>query len=183
MKKYIFGAFIALYGLTVNAQDIEASLGYGTPSLFGVADSMLSGFGHAIVGEKSSTSSNGVLNLNVMVYNQNKKWRYGGDLGMEFFSSSGLITNKSYTSISPRVDYFWSGGERSFRFYSGVYAGLLMRSAKYIDEDDKKVSENDVFFGYNITPLAIRYGKEFGVFLESNIGTRGFLQFGISYLF
>ncbi len=32
-------------------------------------------------------------------------------------------------------------------------------------------------------PLGLRYGKDFGVFIEPNIGTRGFVNAGVSYIF
>lgn len=181
MKKIVFLVWFGLMAFVGSGQTVEVSLGYGAPSLYGVGDTFINAIGSKLTGY--STSSNGVLHLEVTTYNQNQKWRYGGEANIEFFSTEGKMTSNTYYSVGPKLDYFWSSSEHALRFYSGLSVGALIRSAEYRDEDNIKTSSDDVFFAFNITPLGLRYGRQYGVYLESNIGSRAFLQLGFSYLF
>ncbi|WP_407534401.1 hypothetical protein [Elizabethkingia miricola] len=185
MKKLLL--FVPLISASLlQAQKIEISAAYGTPSIFGVSSSLYDFVGNAITGNSGETSSsNGVLNLNIMMYNRGMKWRYGLEFNMESFDENGTgFTSQSLVSVQPRVDYFWSGADRKLRLYSGVSAGVLFKNAKYIDKTSKaEEKDNLTTFGFNIMPIGLRYGRDFGVFIEPNIGTRGFINAGVSYIF
>lgn len=183
MKKSIIILSFVLIPLLSFGQHMEVAVSYGTPSVYGVTESFLGAIGSAISGKESVSSSNGVINLGVKGYNNNKRWRYGGALDIETFSTEGAIKSNTYYSITPAIDYFWSSAEKKFRVYSGLTSGILLRQAKYIDEDNHTESTSDAFFAFNLTPVAFSYGTDFRVFLETNIGTRGFLQLGVSYAF
>lgn len=174
----------------LSAQKYEVSVAYGSPSLFGTTDSLLKGIGStagAVIfgGEVSYPKSNGVLNISVAMYNSDMKWRYGLEANLESFNESqSSIDKQSYVSILPKVDYFWSDADSKFRFYSGVSAGVLFRNTEYKANSTSSVTkENDTFFAFNIMPIGVRYGGNFGVFLEPSIGIRGFTQAGVSYIF
>jgi len=174
----------------LSAQKIEVSVSYGTPSLFGTTDSLLKEIGSAAGaaiwgGEINYPDSNGVLNISVATYNTDMKWRYGLEANLESFNESkSSLSKQSYISVLPKVDYFWSDADKKFRFYSGVSAGVLFRNTEYKSANTTAVTkENDTFFAFNITPIGVRYGGNFGVFLEPNIGVRGFVQAGASYIF
>lgn len=183
MKKIIFSFCFLMIFCVSNAQKIEVSTSYGMSSLYGVSDDILS----AIVGimtDESLKSSSGVLNVSAARYNESERWRYGIDLSHEFFNTSNTSFSKySFTTISPKVDYFWSKSDKSFRFYSGASIGVLFRNAEYINSEAQKVSGNDTAFGFNVTPIGLRYGGDFAGFIEHNWGTKGFLQAGIAYTF
>ena len=185
MKKLLL--FVPLISASLlQAQKIEISAAYGTPSIFGVSSSLYDFVGNAITGNSGETSSsNGVLNLNIMMYNRGMKWRYGLEFNMESFDEKGTgFTSQSLVSVQPRVDYFWSGADRKLRLYSGISAGVLFKNAKYIDKTSKaEEKDNLTTFGFNIMPIGLRYGRDFGVFIEPNIGTRGFINAGVSYIF
>ncbi len=178
MKKLLF--LVCFLGLAITSfgQKMEVAIGYGTPSLYGVAESVIGGFGTLLTGSNYSTTSNGVLNVQVTRHDREGRWRYGLEFNSEFFDTAGELKSTTYYSISPKVDHFWSGNQRKLRFYSGVAAGVLIRSSE-TDSD----SESDAFLAVNVTPIAIRYGREFGVFLAPNLGVNAFLQLGLSYQF
>lgn len=174
----------------LSAQKYEISVAYGAPSLFGTTDSLLKEIGSAAGaaiwgGDISSPDSNGVLNINVEMYNNDMKWRYGLEANLESFNeSNSSFSKQSYISILPKVDYFWSDADRKFRFYSGVSAGVLFRNTESKATNTSLASkENDTFFAFNIMPIGVRYGGNFGVFLEPSIGVRAFAQAGVSYIF
>ena len=68
--------------------------------------------------------------------------------------------------------------EKKFKLYSGVGAGVMNTSFDYGIFENK-----DTIFAYNLSPIGVRYGQKFGVFLETNVGTKGLLQGGVSYIF
>ncbi|MGX9987395.1 hypothetical protein [Chryseobacterium sp. POL2] len=189
MKKLFLLA--ALGGLSMmNAQKFEISAGYGTSSLFGVADSILKGIGEvagkAIFGGDDVVlpNSKGVFTIAGTVYSQDMKWRYGLEANVETFSENGTsYKEQSYFSVLPKVDYFWSDADSKWRFYSGASVGALFRNVEYVDFNSKVQKANDTFLAFNIMPIGVRYGGSFGVFLEPSIGTRGLVQAGFSYAF
>lgn len=190
MKKLLLMLPIVATSL-FSAQKYEVSVAYGAPSLFGVSDSLLKGIGSAMGSSFFGESivypeSNGVLNISATMYNNDMKWRYGVESSFESFNEDNTrFVKQSYVSVSPKVDYFWSASDKKLRFYSGVSAGVLFRNSEYYNDVTNKTitKENDTFFVFNIMPIGVRYGGDFGVFLEPNIGTRGFGQAGVSYIF
>lgn len=182
MKKFlVFLCLITSY--FGYSQTTGVAVSYGTPSLYGVADGLLTAIGNGLTGSEYNPESEGVLHVEVTRFNRDRRLRYGIESNIEFFGTSAQTRSKVYYGFSPKIDYFWSSSNRKLRFYSGISAGFTIRDVKYIDADDKRTSSSDAFFAFNLTPVAIRYGNEWGVFLEPNIGNRGFLQLGVSYEF
>ena len=64
------------------------------------------------------------------------------------------------------------------KLYSGAGVGALFSSFEGRGNND-----NNVYLAFNLSPVGIRYGEKLGVFVETNIGTKGFLQGGASYTF
>lgn len=184
MKKILF--LLPFIGSSLlQAQKFEVSAAYGTPSVYGVGNMFADALVNIGTNSEEISGSNGVLNINALVYNHNMKWRYGLEFNVEFFEkkSQGYSTS-SFISVLPRVDYFWSAADKKLRLYSGASAGILFSNGKYTDyTSNTKKNDNTAVFGFNIMPLGLRYGKDFGVFIEPNIGTRGFVNAGVSYIF
>lgn len=182
MKKFIISLCLITSYLGYS-QSTGVAVSYGTASLYGAADGLLTAIGNEFTGSDYNPDSKGVLQLEVTRFNKDRRLRYGIESNIEFFGTSAQTRSKIYYGFSPKIDYFWSSSNRKLRFYSGISAGIGIRDVKYIDADDKRDSSSDAFFAFNVTPVAIRYGNEWGVFLEPNIGKRGFLQLGVSYEF
>lgn len=183
MKKIIFFISVALTAVIGSAQTMEVSLGYGTPSFYAMMDTFISTMPFIPKEHVGASHSNGILHLEVTSYSQSRKWRYGGEANVEFFHAFEGMTANNYYNISPKVDYFWSSAEKRFRLYSGLSAGVLLRTAKYTDQDNVKYSRNSVIPALNITPIGVRYGGQFGVNVEINMGSRAIVHGGVSYLF
>lgn len=184
MKRLIVCIGLLVLSTAVYAQKIEVEASYGTPSIYGITETIMGTFVAALSTSEYETSSNGVLNIGVTRYNQNMKWRYGGEFGVEFFTTRKSLNSLQYYSISPKIDYFYSPMEHKFRFYSGISAGIVFRSGEYYDSDkEKKNTENNTILGFNITPIGVRYGEDIGVFLDTNLGNKGFFQLGVNYVF
>ena len=184
MKKLVYIAALCSVSF-FNAQKFEVSAGYGTGSLFGGADSILKAVGTTVFnGEPEMPVSNGVLTIALTTYNENMKWRYGLEANLESFDETKSSYRKqSYFSVLPKVDYFWSDANNKWRFYSGVSVGVLFRDLDYVDTSKNVQKTNDTFLAFNIMPIGVRYGGDFGVFIEPSIGTRGFVQGGLNYIF
>ncbi|RXM38962.1 hypothetical protein BOQ62_14255 [Chryseobacterium sp. CH21] len=181
MKKLLL--LLVAGGGFLSAQKIEISASYGVPSLYGVANDIGTSIVNGLIlpNEKTPTSM-GVAVIGVAVYSNNNKWRYGVDVTNEFFTKIESVPQKNIFSVLPKVDYFWFNREK-FRMYSGVAAGVTFNSHKYNLKDQKETKSTDTIFGFNVLPIGFRYGGDFGVFLETNLGMKGFVQGGVSYKF
>ena len=182
MKKLLFSVLITAFSVTSHAQKFEIQLGYGSPSLYSTTFKLAEEIGNIFVGTDVSPDSKGVLNAAFLLKSDNENWKYGIELTNEFFDTNDKIKSQNLLSILPKVDYVWLNATGKFRMYSGVAAGITMVSAKYKETAEEK-DWSEANFAYNITPLGIRYGGNLGVFLETNIGMKGFAQAGISYSF
>lgn len=182
MKKLILSSAILISSLAFS-QKFEISVGYGAPSVYGITNDLGTGL-ISIITKDGEPNSTGALNVSALVYNKNAKWRYGLDFVSEFFSVSNTnYTKKSTISVMPRADYFWSGEDKKLRLYSGVSAGIYLNNATVKNSTGQEEKLNDSTFGFNITPIGLRYGNDFAIFVEPNIGTKGIGQAGISYRF
>lgn len=178
IKKILFVLAIA-GGLGLNAQKIEISASYGSPSVYGIGHEL----GNTLVGiitNIETPSSNGVAALGVMIYSKNMKWRYGVDVANEFFGKTKDVSKQNMVSILPKVDYFWFNKEK-LSLYSGGSIGVNFTSITYVDKKNNK--ESNTNFGYNVVPIGIRYGGNLSVFAETNIGMKGIIQGGVAYRF
>jgi hypothetical protein len=189
MKKFLLSSTL-LAVCWCQAQKLELRTSYGTPSIYGVSQTVLDALGSGITAALTNNPtlmypvSNGAFNVSVQTNSQNSNWRWGAEMVFESFdTSSSYYTHLSFMSIMPKADYFWSNAESKLRFYSGVAAGLTFRNSKYISSAGVEEKSNDSFFAFNLMPIGLRYGKELGVFVEPNIGVKSFVQAGISYQF
>lgn len=183
MKKLLTAAAVAA-GAFLQAQNVEVKVSYGTSSLYGVAASITSGIVEAISSPNSTGrqavnyNSDGVFAAEVMLGSANQKWKYGGSYMLENVVDNANILSGKFNTILAQTTYTWNNPENKFRFYSGVGVGVLFTAF-----EGRSSRENDALFAFNVSPIGVHYGEKFGVFLETNIGTKGLLQGGISYTF
>ncbi|MDV3778712.1 hypothetical protein CMU25_18490 [Elizabethkingia anophelis] len=180
MKKLIFSLLLVVTA-SVKAQKIEVIASYGIPSIYGIGNDLASGIISSVSNSKSPTS-NGVVAIGVMAYNNDMKWRFGVDATNEFFSKTESVSNKNITSILPKADYFWFRKDR-LKLYSGAAVGVSFENTTYVSKDKVKSKDKSTNFGYNVVPIGLRYGGDFSVFIETNIGMKGIAQAGVSYRF
>lgn len=181
MKTKFYMLSIFLGGL-LSAQKIEVKASYGTPSLYGIAESFtdttIGMFGYAFFGDIVVYESKGVFSAEVLLNSENNKLQYGLAYTNETVKDEKHNLKGNFNSILAQANYFWSKPEQKFKMYSGAGVGLL-----FTNFENNDLRNSNSVFAFNITPFGVRYGEKFGIFLESNIGTKGFAQGGVSYKF
>lgn len=184
MQKLFILILFMINGGFAFAQKFEISVGYGAPSAYGISNEIGSSLFNGIINDADSPNSVGALGVSALVYSKEDKWRYGLDVVSEFFSvSNSNYTQMSTLSIMPRTDYFWSNSDRKLRLYTGVSAGVYLNRATVESQSGTEEKVKNTTFGFNVTPIGLRYGSQFAIFAEPNIGTKGIVQAGISYRF
>ncbi len=91
MKKILF--LLPFIGSSLlQAQKFEVSAAYGTPSVYGVGNMFADALVNIGTNSEEISGSNGVLNINALVYNHNMKWRYGLEFNVEFLKRRARAT-------------------------------------------------------------------------------------------
>lgn len=183
MKKSIYTFSILLGGLVSAQKNIDLKVSYGTASLYGIAESITGNAFNAInildPNRKIATySSDGVFAVDLMLHSSSSKWKYGLGYNYETVKDSNLNFKGDFNTVLAQASYNWSNPENKLKLYSGAGVGAVFTSFK-----EGATDSSDVIFAFNVSPIGISYGEKFGVFLETNVGTKGLLQGGISYTF
>ena len=182
MKKLLLSLFTLGIFTASNAQKFEVNVGYGTPSMYSFSYGIAEAIGHALIGIDVSPSSLGTFNAAFLMKSDSENWRYGAEVTNEFFDTTDKIKSQNILSIMPRLDYVWLNPTGKFRLYSGAAAGITIVSAKY-QQNVEETDWSETNFAFNVTPIGFRYGGDLAIFVETNIGMKGFAQAGISYSF
>jgi hypothetical protein len=183
MKKAICILSILLGGFVSAQQNVEVKVSYGTPSLYGISESITAnafnafnflGPGNKIVAYEST----GVLAIDVMLQSNDSRWKYGLGYNYESVKDSKVKLEATFNSILAQGSYTWLSTASKLKMYSGAGIG-----ASFLTFKESPKEESSTIFAFNISPIGISYGEKFGVFLETNFGTKGLLQGGVSYTF
>ncbi|KIA85985.1 hypothetical protein [Kaistella jeonii] len=183
MKKTIYTLSILL-GVLVSAQkNVEVKVSYGTASLYGISESItanaFNAFNFLGPGNKIVTyESAGVFAVDVMIQSENSRWKYGLGYGHETVKDSNLKFEGNFNTILAQGNYTWLSTASKLKMYSGAGIG-----ASFLSFKESTLDESSTIFAFNVSPIGISYGEKFGVFLETNLGTKGLLQGGVSYTF
>lgn len=123
-------------------------------------------------------------------YTPKERWHYGGAFS---YSQSEYDVNYRNEKIGEKVNtYYTVAAETSYSFlkkeklnlYALLGAGATFVTVKNTDySDDTTTDDNDTIFNFQVTPIGIRYGKQWGGFAELGFGYRGVLTFGAFYNF
>ncbi len=184
-KIILLSAFLCLFG-SLNAQKkYEISASYGTPSLYGLAyDFFDEIFNPSENSTSNKISGQGVATVGASMYSQNQKWQFELNLMNEFFNDekSSVTTDANFFSVHPNVNYMWRKPDKKFQVYSGAGIGLSFLKMNYTDRFTKeKYKDKKTVVTWNITPIGLKYGKDYGVFATSNFGIKSFGQIGVFY--
>lgn len=192
-KLLIVGAFLWA-GLQSHAQEHEISAGMGLGSTTQILDEFL-GFGSAFSAVFFNTSyldktkNLGEFRL-AYAYTPKEKWHFGGAFS---YNQSEFEAMKSGEKLGEQTNtYYTLAGEASYSFLKKeslnlyVLMGLgatfgSVKQTKYVDRED--VRSHGTLFNFQITPIGISYGKQWGGFAEMGFGYRGLLSFGVFYRF
>lgn len=183
MKKTICTLSILL-GVLVSAQKkVDVKVSYGTASLYGISESITAGVVDAffvlVPGNKIVTyESTGVLAVDVMLQSNDSRWKYGLGYSRETVKDRNLKLEGNFNTLLAQGSYTWLSTASKVKMYSGAGVGVSFLSFKESTKDESRT-----IFAFNVSPVGISYGEKFGVFLETNVGTKGLLQGGVSYTF
>lgn len=97
-------------------------------------------------------------------------------------SSSQKLT---YATIMPAFEFNYYRNDL-IRLYGSLMAGIglvTIKTSFYEDEEDNFDNDNYIAPAFQINPIGVRIGKQFGGFLELGVGSKGFVTLGASACF
>lgn len=98
--------------------------------------------------------------------------------GVSYTQGNISLKDKFHTiSVIPRLDFYYIRNPK-FAMYGLLGAGVAVVNANYADANSKKTN---VTLGFQVTPLAVRIGRDFGLTIELGIGNLGLGNGGFSY--
>ena len=183
MKKTIYTLAILGSGLVSAQKNVEVKASYGTSSLYGMAESITGNVFNALNildpnRQVVTYNSAGVFALDVMLNSDDSRWKYGLGYNLETVKDSKLNFEGNFNTVLAQASYTWSNPANKLKFYSGAGIGAIFTSFKEGPKDN-----SETIFAFNVSPIGVSYGEKLGVFLESNLGTKGLVQGGVSYTF
>ncbi len=169
----------------------EVGVGYGYLSNDQLAISFLNSIGIGILKpiadldlKNESYSFIGPVSLNYKFFVK-EKLSVGASLiysytGMKYENQAGAtLTNKFHAaSVLPRLDFYYVRNPK-FALYGAIGAGVMILNSQY--ESSSELNDTGVTFAYQITPIAMRIGRDFGFVLELGLGSQGLGNAGFSY--
>ncbi|QAA80537.1 hypothetical protein EI546_01795 [Aequorivita sp. H23M31] len=193
MRKILFvGAFLFLCSHSYS-QKHQISAGMGIGSSNQILDVMESAFSPIFFSSSTlnQTSEIGEFRLSY-AYTPLERWHYGATVS---YSSTNFDVNFDQEKIGEQVNtYYTLAAETSYSYlkkekvnmYALVGAGATFgTSKKQIQHSDYDVDGDyhDTFFNFQVTPIGVSYGKQWGGFAELGFGYRGIFSFGVFYNF
>ncbi len=117
-------------------------------------------------------------------YGLNKRLSVGATLSYSLLKSdvnfegskTGTSTN-NYLTAAPEVEYKYLY-TKNFKMYGFVGAGLTVNRQE-VKENGKTSIDNSPFFNFQISPLCIQVGNNFGLYIESGFGYKGIINAGL----
>lgn len=192
IKRLVFFCVLLFLGNQSYSQEHQISAGMGVGSTSQIFDGLRS------IGSAFSAmflNSNALVNTKTVgefrlsyAYAPKKRWTFGGTFSYNHSEFDVIARNGK---IGEQVnDYYTLGAESSFyylqknrlRLYGLMGAGATFASATQNNfETDTHSRSNGTFFNFQVTPIGVSYGKQWGGFAELGIGYRGILSFGAYY--
>ncbi|MEJ5145539.1 MULTISPECIES: porin family protein [unclassified Sphingobacterium] len=194
MKKSIFIAITTVVGFVFNTQaqeykKHEIRIDYSDATPLVIADVFTNAFVSAISGSESSNEQAfGMLSAGYR-YALSNRFSIGADLS--YANASSDMKNKSTNEITYRKSNFYMvlpTAKYSYvksgiiDFYGTVASGAILANGSD-RTDHEKTTTNDIIFAFQVNPLGLRIGKDWGGFLEAGYGFKGIFALGASYRF
>lgn len=183
------------YFSTSNAQEHQVSAGMGIGTTSQILDIFVdigTGFTSIFFGSPyvSNTTDLGEFRASY-AYTPKEKWHFGGTFSYNYSKSDLMERGDKSLKIGERSNnYYTLAGETAFSFlnkekvrlYALVGAGATMGVSNQKNiETGAESSDSDAFFNFQITPIGVSFGKQFGGFAELGFGYRGLFSFGVYY--
>ena len=99
---------------------------------------------------------------------------------IEYSDANNILHNVKLNtfSIIPRFDFYYIRNPK-FALYGNVGAGAVVMTSSYGQQKD--LNDSGASFAFQVTPIAMRIGRDFGFVLELGIGSHGLAEGGFSY--
>lgn len=152
-----FEATAGLY----TTKDIRNNLRYDTPDVWG----------------KNSTGSF-FANISFFRYRKTEvSFAFGYQEGK---TEAGDQMDVTYLTFMPQARINWvTSSDKLFELYSTLGFGITS-----VKEDDQSAANNDVSYmvpAFHINGIGMRFGNQFGFFMELGFGAKGLMSAGLSY--
>lgn len=186
MKKLLFIAAFLIVCSKSYSQEHQISAGYGVGSSNQILDVFENVFSTIFLptATLNETSSIGEFRL-AYAYTPKEKWHYGAAFS---YSQSDYDVSFNGSKIGEQVNtYYTIAAETSYSFLKkeklNIYALLgagatIATSEQSRDSTNSTEDSNETFFNFQVTPVGISYGKQWGGFAELGFGYRGIFSFG-----
>ncbi len=117
-------------------------------------------------------------------YGLNRRLSVGGTLAYSLLKSdvnfegskTGTSANNYFTA-APEVEYKYLY-TKNFRLYGFAGAGLSVNRQK-VEENGKTSIDYNPFFNFQVSPLCVQVGNNFGLYVEVGFGYNGIINAGL----
>lgn len=193
IKKTILVCAILFISIKSYSQEHQISAGMGVGSTSQILDGLRS------IGSAFSAiflNSNALVNTKTVgefrlsyAYVPKERWTFGGTFSYNH-SEFDVIAPRDGKIGEQAIDYYTIAAESSFyylqkerlRLYGLMGAGATFGTASQHNYETATHSRaNQTFFNFQITPIGVSYGKQWGGFAELGFGYRGVLSCGVYY--
>ena len=208
MKQLITLVFISLFDLNISkAQETSQSykhqvqIGYGYNTfnrIYAGLWILIEDAGEIENGENGSIKNEQESKFSSLNLSYNRPFKERGSWGASFTAgyyklNYDLTENKNYShrkqltqiyTLTPSL-YFHYLRNKTLQMYFGAEAGILYYKAKAYDTElDEQVGNyHKIIPVFNITPIGMRLKYKFSPYIQVNIGSRGWVEAGLSYQF
>lgn len=196
MKKSIILAILGLAVFSAKAQSgldtkkHEVRVGYSDATPLVLGNLLSDAFIDALFSGSSTdykTKSFGMIGAGYR-YKLADKLQLGADVA--FLRANSDITRKNQNMIIRETNYYLVMPTVQYSyvktpwidFYGNASAGAIFY-AKKETEAQKTTKSDGVGFTFQVNPVGLRVGKEFGGFIEGGYGMKGYATIGASYKF
>ncbi len=177
------------------SQEHQVSVGMGVGSTPQIIDAFMEiGSDFSLIFFHATSTLNKTNNIGeyrlAYGYTPKDRWNFGGAFSFnqsqfDVVSTEGKIGERviNYYTLAAESSYYFMKKEK-LKLYALLGAGATLGSLKEKDFlSDKENRSRGTFFNFQITPIGISYGKQWGGFAELGFGYRGILSFGVFYNF
>lgn len=169
--------------------EIGVGYGYMSTEQFSIVlvEALSTGIISSFTGDSYTTKSYqfiGPISINYKYFFK-EKLSIGGSFlfssnKIEYENNKNILSNVQLNtfSILPRLDFYYIRNPK-FALYGNIGIGAVLMTSQY--KTNKDLNEIGATFAFQVTPLAMRIGREFGFVLELGIGSHGLANAGFSY--
>lgn len=169
----------------------EVGVGYGYMSTeqfsIVITDAISNGIIKSFTGDNYSTKSYqfiGPISLNYKYFFKDRL-SIGASIlfssnKIEYVDKKNIVYNVRLNTFSliPRFDFYYIRNPK-FALYGNIGLGAVLMTSQYKTKTD--LNDLGATFAFQVTPLAMRIGRDFGFVLELGIGSHGLAEAGFSY--